>query len=434
MPNIINNKKIIIFLLILGISIGFASLATRLNINGFTLVTKQRWDIHFENVRVVDGSVDASSPSINSSRDTVNFTVDLIKPGDYFEFLVDAKNDGTVDGMIDTISNLILDNNGDTIKLPDCLEYIVTYEDDIEIEEKHLLGVDNKETYKVRVKYKDSVLADSNLNIHFEFSVKYVPADISAKKIKRAICVRATSLHTEECLNTSTGCYLLGYYEGGAMNTATITYGQLGESGILTPGDAFDCDVNDDGKYDPETERFYYVSKKDVDPSSEYATLIYYNNVSGGIPDVSSSYAYGSIAKGPVALAEQLPTTAQWSNDKLVTNMVRNIKYRFGSIACENFSYTNKAARLLTIFEVMDACKLTKHDETGELDSCIYFMENTGFSTKDQQNLKVWLESPESNSKGNYILANYRKIYSYSSSTRGGVRPAIEVLLDDIKY
>ena len=47
-----NRNKIIVVLLILLISIGFAFLSSNLSIIGNTLVSKQTWDIHFENVQV----------------------------------------------------------------------------------------------------------------------------------------------------------------------------------------------------------------------------------------------------------------------------------------------------------------------------------------------------------------------------------------------
>ena len=45
------NKKTIIILLLL-ISIGFAYLTSTLDLNGITFLSKQTWDVHFENVQV----------------------------------------------------------------------------------------------------------------------------------------------------------------------------------------------------------------------------------------------------------------------------------------------------------------------------------------------------------------------------------------------
>ena len=65
-------------------------------------------------------------------------------------------------------------------------------------------------------------------------------------------CIRATTLHTETCSQTSNYCAGAGYSNG-----ATITYGnQTTTEGVLTTGDAFDCNVDGTGY----NHRFYYVS------------------------------------------------------------------------------------------------------------------------------------------------------------------------------
>ena len=101
---------------------------------------------------------------------------------------------------------------------------------------------------------------------------------------KTAVCKRATTLHTEECTQTDSSYYCSG--DGYALND-TITYGNLGTGESLTPGDAFDCDVNNDGTWDSATERFYYVTS-----SGDNAVLIYYANVRGGTTSTQNKYAY----------------------------------------------------------------------------------------------------------------------------------------------
>ena len=72
---------------------------------------------------------------------------------------------------------------------------------------------------------------EKDLNSHIE------EQDI---KINSKICKRAKTLHSETCTSSST----TGYCTAGGTS---ITYGQLGNTGVLTSGDAFDCDVNGDG-------------------------------------------------------------------------------------------------------------------------------------------------------------------------------------------
>ena len=99
-----NNKIRLLIILLFGVTVGFAALSTTLKINGVTSIVKNSWDIHFENVVVKSGSVDALVPaSIDSSRSIVNFSVQFDKPGDFYEFTVDAVNRGSIDGMISNI-------------------------------------------------------------------------------------------------------------------------------------------------------------------------------------------------------------------------------------------------------------------------------------------------------------------------------------------
>ena len=62
-----------------------------------------------------------------------------------------------------------------------------------------------------------------------------------------ALCIRATSLHNNLDKNDS---------KQYGNNLSSV------KSKVLTFGDAFDCDVNYDEKYDEETEKFYYLSSR----------------------------------------------------------------------------------------------------------------------------------------------------------------------------
>ena len=271
-------------------------------------------------------------------------------------------------------------------------------------------------------------------------------------KCIKPLCKRATTLHTETCSQTSTSAYCSGdgYTAGGSMKTTTITYGNLGTKGVLTTGDAFDCDVNGDGVYDLETERFYYVSDatNGIISDSNTAVLIYYNNVSGGVASNSTSYAYDSSGKnnnGPVTAIKQLPTTSQWKNVSL-TNTTRAITNQNGgnTTGAGNlptvFSYSGYAARLLTAQEVSTGCGFTVGDYTAGILSkkCKCLMENTKYSSKDLATHGGWLESPNaSDSDDGWGVSAYNRSGALIPVYRAGdagVRPAIEVLKSNISY
>ena len=113
------------------------------------------------------------------------------------------------------------------------------------------LEIKNKDKVSGSIKYCNNTFSDDTL----KFDGNSISKDEPKGKI---ICKRATVLHTEECTQTdgSMFCSGAGYTANGSKGTSTITYGNLGTSGTLSSGDAFDCDVNGDGTYDPSTERF----------------------------------------------------------------------------------------------------------------------------------------------------------------------------------
>ena len=265
-------------------------------------------------------------------------------------------------------------------------------------------------------------------------------------KEKEYLCKRATTLHTEECTQTSTSSYCSGdgYTASGSMGTTTITYGNLGITGTLASGDAFDCDVNGDGVYDTSTERFYYVSDmtNGITTDSNTAVLIYYSNVSGGAASNSTTYAYdesGSNNNGPVTAIKQLPTIEQWNNVSL-TNITRDITDEKGTVRKSGFSYSGYAARLLTVQEINSGCAITVGFYiSGELSSkCKYLMENTKYSSDSLTAYGEWLESPRV-SLSNYswgVNASERRVSdsTVDSSSNRGVRPAIEVAKSRIDF
>ena len=260
-----------------------------------------------------------------------------------------------------------------------------------------------------------------------------------------AMCKRATTLHKEVCTNSDSSTYCQA--DGYALN-AEIEYGSLGTKGTLTSGDAFDCDVNGDGTYDPDTERFYYVSDatNGITSDSNTAVLIYYNNVSGGVPSNTTVYAYDSTNEnwhGPQTAVAQLPTTSQWkttlSNTKRQITNDNDTKLTTGGDLPE-FNYEGYAARFLTLQEVRLGCGSTIPTwQHGELSTkCKYLLENTRYSNLTNSATGEWLESSRVNSSSDawYIVGFYRNVgftsANYTDSI--GVRPVIEVAKTDISY
>ena len=97
----VNRKLQLIILLVLvslvgTMSIAYAVLSTTLNINGTAQVQDASWNVHFDNVEVNPGSVTTSNTPIIIDSKTIDFSVVLNNPGEFYKFDVDIINDGSI--------------------------------------------------------------------------------------------------------------------------------------------------------------------------------------------------------------------------------------------------------------------------------------------------------------------------------------------------
>ncbi len=116
-----NNYLFILIFLLVFIGIGFAVLSANVTINGSSKIINTDWDVHFENLNVVNGSVAVTSgynaATINTTTGTdISFSVPLHIPGDYYEFTVDIVNDGKINAIIPSIEKKV--NNEAITNLP----------------------------------------------------------------------------------------------------------------------------------------------------------------------------------------------------------------------------------------------------------------------------------------------------------------------------
>ena len=168
-----------IILLLGALGIGYAYLNTTLNIEGITDISENTWDVHWENISVHTASVEAETPSIDSDQSTISFSIHLQKPGDFYEFTVDAVNDGTIDAMIDEIKSTL--NDATITNLPSYLSYSVRYVDDTEILKKHFLGKGMKHTYRIRVEYRNDInptdLPSESESLNLKLQITFTQSD-----------------------------------------------------------------------------------------------------------------------------------------------------------------------------------------------------------------------------------------------------------------
>jgi hypothetical protein len=225
-----NNRIMLLVVLLLAVSLGYAALSTTLKINGTTTLNKNSWSVYFENVANQKG-VTTTTPTIDDDTDgtedaVVTWTVDLNTPGDYYEFTVDIVNAGSIDAMITAITQTL---NGQPIteenKLPDYIIYSVTYSDGKEIALNQLLEKADdsehptKDTLKIRIEYSRSVTntevndQEDTLTYTMSYGLKFGQADENAVEVRYPCpgpkCVYA--YYTEEKNYAENASTLTGY-------------------------------------------------------------------------------------------------------------------------------------------------------------------------------------------------------------------------------
>ena len=366
-------------------------------------------------------------------------------PGDKITYIFDVINEGDLPAEVETTLTTMIsctaEDGSDVSIFCNKIGLDLVYADTKEKVQKsdRLLSGETKTLNLIITYDKDKLLTSlptspitlSNITSTINYTMlTKEKSNTTITPEKKIICKRATILHTD----------------------GIHTFGNLGTSGTLTSGDAFDCDVNGDGVYDSNTERFYYVSDyyntSTKSFESDISVLIYYNNVNAGNPDNSKLYAYDSSGEnfhGPRTAIKELPTTSQWSNISL-KNTTRSILNESGSGTTtggtlpNDFSYAGYAARFLTIQEVRQGTGMSNIPtwQTGELDKFIYLLENTKFSNSDNAAWALWLENVRLDTSTNawYVHGNSRLVshYSVSFADGFGVRPAIEVSKTNMEY
>ena len=465
-----NAILIILAVCLIGITVAYATLSQNLDISGVAKVGKTSWNIHFTKVLTpkAEGYAEGGKATLNSDSTVLTVSEGILKvPGDTITYVFDVINEGDLDAEVETVLTTIdsckaSDDTIDVTMYCDKIKYDLVYQDTKEAVKKNdqLLKGESKTLNLIITYDKNKELTSlpnteivlDNITSTINYTMIQKSSGSTEEPQNKIVCKRATTLHTEECTqkDTTNYCGGAGYTIAGSRGTTTITYGNLGTSGALTSGDAFDCDVNGDGVYDSNTERFYYVSDYYNTSTkafeSDTAVLIYYNNVSSGNSNNKTTYAYDSSGEnfhGSRTAIKELPTTSQWSNISL-KNTTRSISNESGSNTTtggttpSNFSYAGYATRLLTIEELRIATENNGIPtfQVGEIDNFTYLLENTSFS--NENNFAWWLENVRSDNSRQAWSVNgyYRTVYGNTvediSST--GVRPAIEVSKTNIEY
>lgn len=227
------NQKVFIFLvLLLAISVGYALIATTLKINGSSSVKSARWNVYWDNLQVKEGSSpihgNSATRIVDYYKTIVEYDIELSEPGDFYEFSVDAVNDGSLDAMIETITD-----SGLTARQKEYINYSVKYKDGSEVKVNDKLTAHTRDTYVVRLEYRTDIepskLPEGTETIDLTFEIKYVQANNNAVVRPRS-CNQY--LYAEGDISTSQYNTICGDY----IDESIYTYEDNGDGTVKLTG------------------------------------------------------------------------------------------------------------------------------------------------------------------------------------------------------
>lgn len=154
-------SKLLVIIILLVLSIANIVVVDALSNNNST------WDIHYDNLRVLEGSTNGTA-KISKDKNNINYDVYLDRPGDFYEFSVDVKNDGSYDAVVDTFTKS---------NTKSYLDYSIKYSDGRTIKKGDVLKRHDSKKLIIRIEYKKDItskeLPQEDETISLPISINY---------------------------------------------------------------------------------------------------------------------------------------------------------------------------------------------------------------------------------------------------------------------
>ena len=169
------NSKLLLILVILLMTIGFAYLSANLGIFGTSKLLGSNYSIHWDDTSIVESGVTPtiSAHVTDTDKKVIEFSTNLVLPGDYYEFTVDAVNDGDIDGAIKSIKQEIYNSEGEIITTPTNMIYTLTYSDDTTPTIGDVLTKKTgRKKYKVRVGFDSRATTTPTTDQTYTFKIE----------------------------------------------------------------------------------------------------------------------------------------------------------------------------------------------------------------------------------------------------------------------
>ena len=145
---------VILLLLVVGITVGYAALTANLSINGTSTIGVADWEVRFANLSVSENSVEpVSDPELSEDGLTITYSVNLATPGDFYEFTVDVVNSGSIPAKLSEMPNV----SGVSEAQDAYTNYTFTHADGTQIQVGEQLAAGASKKFKVRVEYDKNI-------------------------------------------------------------------------------------------------------------------------------------------------------------------------------------------------------------------------------------------------------------------------------------
>lgn len=169
-------------IMVMAVGFAAATYSQTLNLNSSTATLKaSKWSVHFDTTSYEESDDSIAATSKNVSDTSMNFTVTLPNPGDFYEFTTNVINDGTFDATLKKVTMSTL-----TSAEAKYLKYTITVGETSYTATTDNIGLalakaDGEHAVKVRVEYvmpeNASDLPQEDATVTLTASLDYVSVD-----------------------------------------------------------------------------------------------------------------------------------------------------------------------------------------------------------------------------------------------------------------
>ena len=151
---------LLVLILVLGISVGYALIQSVLTINGSATVKQSSFNVTFTDINITAGSHTVAGDTNatiygTGNNNEIRYNVTLEEPGDFYEFYAEITNAGSLDAVLKSITISSLQDGAENYTY-----YNVTQVDGTAIPVNETLAHGTTKWVKVRVEYRTDIEAD----------------------------------------------------------------------------------------------------------------------------------------------------------------------------------------------------------------------------------------------------------------------------------